>query len=84
MVIVSGTSKTHLGALANHVAFYAKKHGLNSHGVEGSVESSWVIIDIGDIIFHIFMPDTRALYDLESMWVTPVPKISKRIEKTEA
>lgn len=84
MVIVSGDNKTHLGALAHHVALYAKKQGLKSHGVEGSAESSWVIIDVSDVILHIFMPETRALYDLESMWLTPAPKDSKKVEKTKA
>jgi ribosome-associated protein len=84
MIIVSGNNRTHLGALANHVATYAKKKNLKCHGIEGSAESSWVIFDVGDVILHIFMPETRALYDLESMWLTPTPTVSKKIEKTKA
>ncbi len=84
MIIVSGSNRTHLGALANHIALYAKKQGMKSHGIEGSTESSWVIIDIGDIIIHIFMPETRTLYDLESMWLTPIPTDSTKVEKTKA
>ena len=84
MIVVSGNNPTHLGALANHVALYAKKAGLKSHGIEGSRESSWVVLDIGDIILHIFMPESRDLYDIESMWLTPTPTESKKNERTKA
>ncbi len=84
MIIVSGSNPTHLSALASHVALYAKKKGLKGYGIEGSRESAWVVLDIGDIILHIFMPETRDLYDIENMWLTPASTETHKIEKSEA
>ncbi|RKR06411.1 ribosome-associated protein [Kushneria sinocarnis] len=66
MVVVSGTSSRHVGALADNVVEHAKKSGVRPLGVEGSQE--WVLVDLGDVVVHVMMPETRKLYDLERLW----------------
>lgn len=68
MVIASGTSRRHVAALAENVVTKAKEHGVQPLGVEGQSESNWVLVDLGDLLVHVMMPDTRALYDLEKLW----------------
>lgn len=68
MVVASGTSSRHVGALANNVVEKAKEAGLRPLGVEGQQSGEWVLVDLGDVIVHVMMPDTRQLYDLERLW----------------
>ncbi|WP_404474405.1 ribosome silencing factor [Vreelandella venusta] len=68
MVIASGTSTRHVSALAQNVVEKAKASGLKPRGVEGGDNSDWVLVDLGDIVVHIMLPEARALYDLERLW----------------
>ncbi|MCL7930051.1 ribosome silencing factor [Halomonas llamarensis] len=68
MIIVSGTSTRHVSALAQHLVEKAKAEGLQPRGVEGGNNADWVLVDLGDIIVHIMLPEARALYDLERLW----------------
>ena len=68
LVIVTGTSQRHLNALANYVQRKAKDIGIKGTTLEGGRDSGWVILDLGDIVLHLFLEETRELYDLESMW----------------
>lgn len=68
MVIASGTSTRHVSALAQNVVEKAKASGLKPRGVEGGDNADWVLVDLGDIVVHIMLPDARALYDLERLW----------------
>jgi ribosome-associated protein len=72
MVFCSGTSNRHVKSLANNVEVEAKKHGARLLGSEGQLEGEWVLVDFGDVIVHVMLPETRAFYDLERMWSTPV------------
>ncbi len=68
LVIVSGTSVRHVAALTDHLARDLK---LNDHGsarIEGLPAADWVLMDVGDIIVHIFRPEVRGFYNLEKMW----------------
>lgn len=71
MVFCSGTSNRHVKSLANNVEVEAKKRGVNLLGSEGQQEGEWVLVDFGDVIVHVMLPETRAFYDLERMWSTP-------------
>ncbi|SHF46187.1 ribosome-associated protein [Modicisalibacter ilicicola DSM 19980] len=68
MVIASGTSSRHVAALADNVVEKAKEAGVRPLGVEGEAGADWVLVDLGDVVVHVMMPDARRLYDLERLW----------------
>ena len=68
MVIANGRSDRHVGARADHLLRRAKEEGLGRCKVEGLGKRDWVLIDMGDIIVHLFRPEVREFYNLEKMW----------------
>ena len=70
MVVTSGRSNRHVGAVADHVVEDLEKAGLPRVRVEGMPHCDWVLIDAGDVIVHVFRPEVRAFYNLEKMWAT--------------
>ena len=68
MVVTSGRSNRHVGAVADHVLEDLEKAGLPDVRVEGLPHCDWVLIDAGDVIVHVFRPEVRAFYNLEKMW----------------
>jgi ribosome-associated protein len=68
MVVASGRSQRHVGAVADHVIKDLEEAGLPGIKVEGMRQSDWVLIDAGDVIVHVFRPEVRAFYNLEKMW----------------
>ena len=67
-VIASGTSTTHIKAIADGLITDGKHRGLKKDRVEGYKEARWVLVDCGDIVVHIFAPEERSYYDIESLW----------------
>jgi ribosome-associated protein len=68
MVIASGTSTRHVKAVADNVALEAKKIGVKALGVEGEKGAEWILIDLGDVVVHVMMPEVRDFYALEKLW----------------
>ncbi len=68
LVIASGRSDRHVGAIAEHLLRRVKKFGLGRCRVEGLGKRDWVLIDLGDIIVHLFRPEVRKFYNLEKIW----------------
>ena len=68
MIICSGRSSTHIKSIADNVVKNAKSHNINIVGLEGTTNSEWVLIDLGDIIVHVMQPATRDYYNLEALW----------------
>jgi len=68
MVVTSGRSQRHVGAVAEHVVKDIKAAGVPSVRVEGLRQGDWVLIDAGDVIVHVFRPEVRSFYNLEKMW----------------
>ena len=68
LVIASGTSQRHVGAMADHIQRRMKGMGLKSVAVEGLKQCDWVLIDAGDLIVHLFRPEVRLFYNLEKIW----------------
>lgn len=68
MVIATGRSDRHVGAIAEQILSRLKDDGHGAARVEGMPLCEWVLIDAGDIIVHVFKPDVRAFYNLEKMW----------------
>lgn len=68
LVIASGTSTTHVRAIADEVIKQAKRVGTMPLGVEGVREAEWVLVDLGDIVVHVMLPRVRDFYALERLW----------------
>ena len=80
MVIATGTSTRHVKALADHVVYQAKHvAGLQPLGTEGEMSMDWMLVDLLDVVVHIFTPETRDFYNLEKLWETP-PSDSAAVE----
>ena len=73
MVVASGRSNRHVGAVADHVLKDLGEAGLRGLRVEGMPHCDWVLIDAGDVIVHVFRPEVRAFYNLEKMWAPSPP-----------
>ncbi len=71
MVIASGRSQRHAGAVADHALRALKEIGVRDVQIEGLESADWVLIDTGDIIIHIFHPEIREFYNIEKIWLTP-------------
>ena len=68
MVVTSGRSNRHVGAVAERVLDDLRKAGVSGLRVEGMPHCDWVLIDAGDVIVHVFRPEVRDFYHLEKMW----------------
>ena len=73
MVIVSGRSDRHVGAIAEQLQRKLKEKGPGRVRVEGLEACDWVLLDTGDVIVHIFRPEVREFYNLEKMWSAERP-----------
>ncbi len=68
MIVASGRSHRHVGALADHLLRTLKDHGMGRAKVEGLPHCDWVLIDAGDVIVHLFRPEVRLFYNIEKIW----------------
>jgi ribosome-associated protein len=73
MVIASGRSDRHVGAIAEQLERKLKDEGRGRVRVEGKPQCDWVLIDVGSIIVHVFRPEVREFYNLEKMWLGERP-----------
>ena len=67
-VVCSGTSNTHIKAVADGLIVDGKLQCLKKEHVEGYAQAKWVLVDYGDIVVHIFAREEREFYDIESLW----------------
>jgi ribosome-associated protein len=67
-VIASGTSDRHARTIADAVLERAHQLAEEPLGVEGKELGRWILVDLGDVILHIFQEEVRAYYDLERLW----------------
>jgi ribosome-associated protein len=68
MLIATGRSQRQVIALAQRLTEGLKEAGCKTVSVEGMRHGEWVLVDAGDVVVHLFRPDTRAYYNLEKMW----------------
>ena len=69
-VLCNGNNSRQLKAIAEHIVRTSKKEsGLQPMGVEGGGTDKWVLIDLGDVIIHVFHKDMRGHYDLDGLWI---------------
>jgi ribosome-associated protein len=73
MVIASGRSDRHVGAIAEQIQRKLKERGLGRIRIEGQEACDWVLLDTGDIIVHVFRPEVREFYNLEKLWSAERP-----------
>lgn len=69
MIIASGRSHRHVSSVADYLLQALKELGCKNLRVEGLESSDWVLIDTGDVIVHIFHPETRDFYNIEKIWM---------------
>jgi ribosome-associated protein len=67
-IICSGNSETQVQAISREVREKAWKIGLEPKPMEGFDDARWVLIDLGDIVVHVFHKEEREYYNLEKLW----------------
>ena len=67
-VILSGRGEIQVRAIAEGIVEKATQAGRRPFGVEGMQAGRWVLIDLGDVIVHAFVPDEHEMYRLERLW----------------
>ena len=79
-VIASGTSEPHLRAIVDEITdVLREEYGLAPRAIDGTLQTSWVVLDYFDVIVHIMRQETRDRYDLETLWGdAPRVKVRKR------
>ena len=68
MVIATGTSSTHVKAIADEVEYQLDEAGISVSHIEGYRSNSWILLDYVDVIVHIFSDEAGEFYDLERLW----------------
>lgn len=67
-VIMTGGSNRQVQAIANAIIEAEHENGVDIKSVEGKQEAQWVLIDLGDVVVHVFREETRHYYNLEKLW----------------
>ena len=67
-VIMSATSTTQASSISEALHFRAKRSGRTTISEEGTSAGEWSLLDFGDIVVHVFLPQKRAYYNLEELW----------------
>lgn len=77
LVLMSGRSDRHVTALSSSIEEALRKRNKRALAVEGLPHASWVLMDFGDVVVHVFQDDARAAYDIDGLWMdarrVPVP-----------
>jgi len=85
-VISSAASERQAQAIARHVIDSIKEKGASILGVEGLLEGHWILVDLGDVVFHVFSDEYRNYYDLDGLWADAptIPMIESGRKRTTA
>jgi len=67
-VIVTGRSKVQTRAIADSIAEKIKAAGMRVGRIEGHADGNWILLDLGNVVVHVFTPEQRAFYNLERLW----------------
>ncbi len=68
LIVASGRAARQLAAIAHYLGEEFEKLGIQRVRTEGLPEANWVLIDGGDVIVHLFLPEVRGFYKLEEIW----------------
>jgi len=80
IIICNGTAELHIKAIADHILQNAKENNIQPLSVEGMNTASWILIDLADIIVHIFNSETRNYFKIEDLYKIPPKARGKKIE----
>jgi ribosome-associated protein len=67
-LICSGRTARQTQAIASEIRESLKRDGVPARGVDGERQGDWILLDFLDVVVHVFTPDARAFYRLESLW----------------
>lgn len=67
-VLCSGTSTTHIKAIADEIDFKLSELGLEALHKEGYDTARWILLDYADVVIHVFHQEDRSFYNLERLW----------------
>jgi ribosome-associated protein len=79
-VICSGSNTTQVGAIADQIMQVLAMQGVRTSHVEGQAGSTWVLMDYGDVVVHIFDEQARIYYSLEKLW-NDAPRVAHRVDR---
>ena len=84
-VLATGTSDRHVRAVADKLVETAKKGDFEVLGIEGYDQGNWILIDLNDVIIHVFRGEAREHYDLDRLWgdAVRIYESSDAVESTE-
>jgi ribosome-associated protein len=76
-VIATGRSNIQTRAIADAITEKAREAGYGVARTEGYADGGWILLDLGNVVAHVFTPDQRAFYNLERLWGAPEAKQAK-------
>ncbi len=76
-IICSAEVSEHSKAIYDEIKFQLKKKGILPLSEEGKLSGDWIVMDYGEVIVHIMLPEKREFYSLERMWREIEPQITK-------
>ncbi len=68
IVVMTGRSDRHVQALAQGIEEELRKKGKRPLSIEGVPSARWILMDLGDVVVHVFQEDARGMYDIEGLW----------------
>jgi ribosome-associated protein len=93
LVVMTGRSDRHVHAIATGIEeSLSRKNKIKPMSIEGLTTATWVLIDFGEVVVHVFQEDARKLYDIEGLWIdagrVPLPegeqKTAAQIDETDS
>jgi len=73
IIVASGTSSTQTKRMAEKLQDRMAARGIKNIRIEGASQGDWVVLDMGDIVVHLFKPEVRDFYNIEKMWTMSTP-----------
>jgi ribosome-associated protein len=67
-VVCHGNSETQVQAIVDNIKDSVEEAGMTVRGREGYDEARWVLVDLGDVVVHVFHRDEREFYNIERLW----------------
>lgn len=70
LIITGAGSARHAQALADEILAWCREHNVEFLNMEGYHTGQWILVDLNDVVIHIFQPHVRELYRMESLWAS--------------